>query len=61
MLHEIRSTYPVGCHHLIQEFETGEYLVVDIRPFLKGPGFEPLKDPNFFRQVKADPETRTMI
>jgi len=61
MLHEVRSVYPVGNHHLILEFETGEYRVVDIRPFIKGPVFEPLKDPTFFRQVKADPELRTVV
>lgn len=60
-LHEVRSAYPVGSHHLILEFETGEYRVVDIRPFLKGPVFEPLKDPVFFRQVKADPDVRTVV
>ncbi|KYH32038.1 DUF2442 domain-containing protein [Neomoorella mulderi] len=60
MGHEVRSAYPVGNHHLILEFETGEYRVVDIRPFIKGPVFEPLKDPAFFRQVKADPESRTV-
>ncbi|MGB9887409.1 MAG: DUF2442 domain-containing protein [Moorellales bacterium] len=60
-LHEIRSVYPVGSHHLILEFETGQYRVADVRPFLEGPRFEPLKDPAFFRQVKADPETRTVV
>ncbi|MGI9862844.1 DUF2442 domain-containing protein [Moorella naiadis] len=60
MGHEVRSAYPVGNHHLILEFETGEYRVVDIRSFIKGPAFEPLKDPAFFRQVKADPESRTV-
>jgi hypothetical protein len=61
MLHEVRSAYPVGSHHLILEFETGEYRVINLRPFLEGPMFEPLKDPAFFRQAKADPDAGTVV
>ncbi|WP_278183770.1 hypothetical protein [Candidatus Desulforudis audaxviator] len=32
VLHEIRSAYPIGSHHLILEFETEEYRVVSVRP-----------------------------
>lgn len=59
--HEVRSAYPVGSHHLILEFETGEYRVIDIRPFLEGPVFEPLKAPSFFRQVRVDPDAGTVV
>ncbi|MCG0277752.1 MAG: DUF2442 domain-containing protein [Thermanaeromonas sp.] len=58
---EVRSAYPVGRHHLVLEFETGEYRVVDIRPFLKGSVFEPLKDPCFFRQVRVDPDAGIVV
>ncbi len=61
MGHEVRSAYPVGSHYLILDFETGEYRVVDIRPFLEGSVFEPLKDPAYFRQVKVDPDARTVV
>jgi hypothetical protein len=61
VLHEVRSAYPVTPHYLILEFETGEYRVIDLRPFLEGPVFEPLKDPAFFRQVKADPDAGTVV
>ncbi|MBC7105884.1 MAG: DUF2442 domain-containing protein [Firmicutes bacterium] len=61
VLHEVRSAYPVAPHHLILEFETGEYRVIDMRPFMEGPVFEPLKDPAFFRQVRADPDARTVV
>jgi len=46
--HEIRSAYPVKDFHLILEFDDGEYRVVDLRPFLNGPVFEPLKDFSHF-------------
>lgn len=61
VLREIRNAYPVKDYHLILEFDTGEYKVVDLRQFLKGPVFEPLKDPSYFRQVKVDHEAGTVI
>ncbi|BCV20418.1 DUF2442 domain-containing protein [Moorella sp. Hama-1] len=60
MLREIKSAYPVKDYHLILEFDTGEYKVVDLRQFLKGPVFEPLKDPSYFKQVKVDHEAGTV-
>lgn len=57
----VRSAYPVGDRYLILEFETGEYRVINIRPFLEGPMFEPLKDPAFFRQVRVDPDAGTVV
>jgi hypothetical protein len=39
---------------LILEFDAGEYRVVSVTPFLRGPMFEPLKDPEFFRQVTVE-------
>lgn len=61
ILREIRSVYPVKDHYLIVEFNGGDYRVVDIRPFLKGPMFEPLKAPAFFRQVRVDRYAKTVI
>lgn len=60
MLREIKSAYPVKDYHLILEFDTGEYKVVDLRQFLKGPVFEPLKDQGYFKQVKVDHEAGTV-
>jgi len=60
MLREIKSAYPVKEYHLILEFDTGEYRVVDLRQFLKGTVFEPLKDYSYFKQVKVDREAGTV-
>ncbi len=60
VLHVVRSAYPVGERYLILEFDDGEYRVADVKPFMIGPVFEPLKDRAFFRQVKVDPETGTV-
>ncbi|WP_083932066.1 DUF2442 domain-containing protein [Cohnella laeviribosi] len=61
MMHEIRSTQPVEPFHLVLEFNSGEYRIVDIRPFLKGPVFEPLKNERFFKQVKVDRDAGTVV
>lgn len=61
ILHEVRSAYPVAPHHLILEFETGEYRVINLQPLLEGPIFEPLGDPAFFRQVRVDPCAGTVV
>lgn len=50
ILHEVWSAYPVAPYHSILEFETGEYRTINVRPFLEGAVFEPLKDPAFFQQ-----------
>ena len=61
MMHEIRSAQPVEPFHLVLEFNPGEYRIVDIRPFLKGPVFEPLKNERFFKQVKVDRDAGTVV
>jgi len=37
---------------------TGE---VDLRDALRGPVFEPLRDPEFFKQFRVDPECDTLV
>jgi hypothetical protein len=42
-------------------FQDGSCGEVDIAPSFKGPVFEPLRDPNFFRQVRVDSEIGTIV
>jgi hypothetical protein len=42
-------------------FQDGACGEVDIAPSLRGPVFEPLRDPQFFQQVKVDPEIGTIV
>jgi len=60
VIHEIRSVRPVNTFHLVLEFDQGDYRLVDIRPFIKGPVFEPLMDESFFKKVKVDQDACTI-
>lgn len=61
MLREVRSVYPVRNRYLVVEFDDGQYRIVDVQPLLKGPVFEPLKDPALFKQVRVDPDAGTVV
>jgi hypothetical protein len=61
MLHGIRNVQPLKSFHLMLEFDSGERRIVDIRPFIHGPVFEPLKNEHFFKQVKVDQDAGTIV
>lgn len=42
-------------------FQDGTSGEVDIRPSFKGPVFEPLREIEFFKQVRVDPEIGTVV
>jgi len=48
-------------YKLILEFDNGEERSVQMTQFFKGSLFQPLKDVNFFRQVKVDRESGTIV
>lgn len=50
-----------GPHHLRLMFNDGARKVVDVRPLLEGPVFEPLHDPDYFAQVRLDSECGTVV
>ncbi len=43
------------------KFEDGMEGEVDLRSSLRGPVFEPLRDVEYFRQVRVDPEIGTIV
>ena len=43
------------------EFNDGTLKVVDVKPLLTGPVFEPLNDPRFFSRVTIDPVSQTVV
>ena len=42
-------------------FNNGARKVVDVRPLLHGPVFEPLHDPSYFAPAKLDPVCGTVV
>jgi hypothetical protein len=51
-----------GDYHLTLTFEDGDRRIIDICQVVAMTGvFEPLKVPEFFRQVKVDPELGTIV
>lgn len=42
-------------------FDDGSTQLVDLEPVLYGEVYGPLRDPDFFRQVRLDPEVKTLV
>lgn len=52
---------PLEGYRLRLRFDDGSERVVDLSDVLWGPMAEPLRDPDYFRLVRVDPELRTVI
>ena len=61
MILRITEAEVVGRHSLRLAFNDGTRMVVEVRPLLEGPVFEPLKDPKVFAQFKVDPDVHTLV
>lgn len=57
----IVSAEVVGRHHLRLGFDDHTLKLVDLSPLLKGPVFEPLRDPEYFARVVLDPVCGTVV
>jgi Protein of unknown function (DUF2442) len=58
---ELVEAQPLGDYTVRVCFEDGLTADVDLSYLLDyGPVFQPLRDPDFFRQVRADPEAGTI-
>ena len=55
---EVKTEEPYVLHIT---FSDGTRRVVDVEPLLFGEMFEPLRDPEFFRRVRVDPELGTVV
>ena len=55
-LHFIYDVKVIGDHSLQLKFEDGSVKTVDLTGFWNGKLFRPLRDPDFFRQVKLNEE-----
>jgi hypothetical protein len=50
------SVRVVGPFTVEVTFVDGTVQTIDLKPRLRGPIFEPLKDPDYFAKVRVDPE-----
>jgi hypothetical protein len=51
----------VGSHILHVEFADGSRQSIDFTPVLAGELYGPLQDPEFFGQVRLDPDVHTLV
>lgn len=60
-LHRVIAFDRVGAHALRIEFADGTRQTIDFTPVLLGELYGPLQDPEFFGQVRLDPEVHTLV
>jgi Protein of unknown function (DUF2442) len=62
MLKDVIAVEPLEGYQLRLRFEDGAEGVLDLEPHLSFRGvFAPLKDLNYFRQIRVDPELGTVV
>lgn len=61
--HAVRAVMPLPPHHLLLEFDTGEYRLRDLGDLVRRsePLFSPLADWRFFRRVRVDDDGVTIV
>lgn len=57
----VTAVEPVADYTVHLTFDDGSERVVDLADELWGAMGEPLRDPAYFRQVRVDPELRTIV
>jgi hypothetical protein len=62
MLVRIKEVVPLEKFRVRLSFTDGSKRDVDLRPYLRGPIFDPLlSDPTLFRAVRVDPQLGTIV
>jgi hypothetical protein len=57
----VTAVQPLDGYRLQLRFDDDSERVVDLSDSLWGPMAEPLRDPDYFRLVRVDPELRTVV
>lgn len=60
-IHRVASFELLEAYRLRVRFEDGAERTIDLEPVLFGTLYGPLRDQAVFRQVKIDPEIRTLV
>jgi hypothetical protein len=58
--HVVEARY-IGGHQVWLRFRDGTAGEIDLQSVLEGPVFEPLRDPEAFRQFQIHPEFHTLV
>jgi len=60
-MHFVKDATYVSEYKLLLSFEDGNVRLVDLEPHLDGEIFEPLKDMNYFKTVRVNPDLDTIV
>jgi hypothetical protein len=60
-MHFVRDVSYISEYKLLVTFEDGVVKLVDLEPYLDGEIFEPLKDIDYFRTVRVNPDIDTIV
>ena len=60
-MHFVKDGEYVSEYKLLLSFEDGSVRLIDLEPHLDGEIFEPLKDINYFKTVRVNPELDTIV
>ncbi|MCL0078439.1 DUF2442 domain-containing protein [Dehalococcoidia bacterium] len=60
-MHFVRDVRYVSEYKLLLTFDDGVVKLVDMKPYLEGEIFEPLKDTGYFKTVRVNPEIDTIV
>ncbi len=60
-MHFVKDVKYISAYKLALTFEDDNVRVVDLAPHLDGEIFEPLKDINYFKTVRVNPDLDTIV
>lgn len=60
-MHFVKDVAYVSEYKLLLTFEDGVVKLVDLEPYLDGEIFEPLKDIDYFKTVRVNPDINTIV
>jgi hypothetical protein len=58
---DVESVVPLAGYNVRLAFSDGIERTVDLDPYLRGPVFERVRDPEYFRRVRVDHDTGTIV
>jgi hypothetical protein len=60
-MHFVRDVKYISEYKLVLTFEDGVAKLVDMKPYLEGEIFQPLKDISYFKTVQVNPDIDTIV